>query len=353
MTLSLDTSNQVSSSSSPITIPITTTKGSGQIVVCIASGAASVSSVAGAGLTFNQEKAGVTSGSWSLMDIYSAPYTTNFSGNITVTLSAASFTTITVFAVGGADTTSNVNSPPYDSNVSLPALSAAGAASGTTSNSTDFVFAFCGTGSTDTATGAWTLMPNSGSNFVATLYQITSSTGTYTASTTGGVFGSLVDAIVQASTATSLTATNLATGAAGFANSEPIFSAFTPIWLNTWVLDNGLLGLDANSDSIYICSQQPVDFTTATSTYGLGSYSFGIGNVFPGSPTNGTPNGRVMTSNAITAGSVTANGTPTYWAIVDTANSRLLATGNLSGGVALTTSNQFALSAITVHIPSQ
>lgn len=158
--------------------------------------------------------------------------------------------------------------------------------------------------------------------------------------------------IVQAN-ATSLTATNLATGAAGFANSEPVFAGFTPIWLNTWVLDNGLLGLDANSDTVWICSQQPADFTGATVTYGLGSNSFGAGNVFPGSPTNGTPNGRVITSSAITAGNVTANGTPTYWAIVDTVNSRLLATGPLSGGIPIVATNQFALSAITIHIPSQ
>ena len=124
------------------------------------------------------------------------------------------------------------------------------------------------------------------------------------------------------------------------------------IWVNTWVLDNGLLGLDANADSVYICSQQPADFTGATVTFGLGSYSFGVGNVFPGSPTNGVPNGRVYTSNAVTVGNVTANGTPTFWAIIDTANSRLLATGPLSGGVAVINGNSFTLSAISVHIPS-
>lgn len=126
----------------------------------------------------------------------------------------------------------------------------------------------------------------------------------------------------------------------------------TLIWINTWVLDNGLIGLENDADSIYICSQQPVDFTTATSTYGLGSYSFGVGNVFTG-PTSGSPNGRLVTSGAISSGSVTASGTPTYWAVIDTANSRLLATGLLSNVGAVATGNQFTLSAVTVHIPSQ
>jgi hypothetical protein len=149
-----------------------------------------------------------------------------------------------------------------------------------------------------------------------------------------------------------LTATNLASGADGFGNNKPILSAFTPIWINTWVLDNGLTGLKNNADSIYLCSQQPVDFTTATVTYGLGSHSFGVGSVF-GAPANGAPNGRVVTSGAITNGNITANGTPTYWAAVDTANSRLLATGPLSGGGPITSGNQFTLSAVSVHIPSQ
>jgi hypothetical protein len=147
------------------------------------------------------------------------------------------------------------------------------------------------------------------------------------------------------------TSTNLTAGAAGFANSEPALSAFTPIWINTWVLDNGLLGLQSDADSIYVCTQQPVDFTTATSTSGLGSYSFGVGNVF-GSPANGTPNGRIVTSGAITAGNVTASGIPTYWAAIDTANSRLLATGLLSGGSAVVSGNQFTLGAVAVHLPS-
>jgi hypothetical protein len=152
------------------------------------------------------------------------------------------------------------------------------------------------------------------------------------------------------STPPAFTATNLATGAAGFSNSQPAFTSFTPIWINTWVLDNGLLGLDANSDSIYICSQQPVDFTGATVTYALGSATFGAGNVF-GSPANGSPNGRVMTSVPVAAGTVTASGTPTYWAVVDSANSRLLATGLLSG-IPLTVGNLFSLGAVNVHIPA-
>jgi hypothetical protein len=123
------------------------------------------------------------------------------------------------------------------------------------------------------------------------------------------------------------------------------------IWLNTWVLDNGLLGLKSNADSIYVCSQQPADFTGATVTYGLGSYSFGVGNVF-GAPANGSPSGRAVTSGAISAGSITAAGTPTYWAAIDTASARLLATGPLSGGVAVIAGQLFTLGAFSIDIPS-
>jgi hypothetical protein len=100
-----------------------------------------------------------------------------------------------------------------------------------------------------------------------------------------------------------------------------------------------------------VCSQQPTDFTTATSTYALGNKNFGVGNAF-GAPTTGSP-GRSVTSTAITDGAVTASGTVTAWAAVDSVNSLLLASGPLSGGQAVTAGQTFSLSALTVRLPGQ
>jgi hypothetical protein len=148
----------------------------------------------------------------------------------------------------------------------------------------------------------------------------------------------------------SLTASNLAAGAAGL--GVPVFVAFTPIWVNTWVLDNGLTGLVNTANAIYICSAQPTTYTGATVTLALGSYTFGVGAVF-GPPANGSPNGRVVTSPAISNGSITANGTAAWWAATDSVNSRLLATGPIGGGGAVVSGNSFNLTAVTVHLPSQ
>jgi hypothetical protein len=121
--------------------------------------------------------------------------------------------------------------------------------------------------------------------------------------------------------------------------------------LGNAILDSGLNDLHTNADKIYVCSQQPTDFTTATSTYALGNKNFGVGNVF-GAPATGSP-GRSITSIAITDGSVTANGTVSAWAVVDSVNSLLLASGPLTGGLAVTAGQTFSLSAMTIREPGQ
>lgn len=116
------------------------------------------------------------------------------------------------------------------------------------------------------------------------------------------------------------------------------------------VLDNGLKVLDDEATHIYICSQAPTTYTEATSTYALGNKNFGAGAVF-NSPAAGSPNGRQVTSNAVTNGSVTANGTPARWAITDNANSRLLAEGAFTGAVAITSGQVWSLSAMAIQLP--
>jgi hypothetical protein len=62
-----------------------------------------------------------------------------------------------------------------------------------------------------------------------------------------------------------------------------------------------------------------------------------------------------VTIAAITDGSVTATGTATHYAIVDTSATyggpRLLATGSLSASQAVTSGNTFTLSSAVIGIP--
>ena len=61
--------------------------------------------------------------------------------------------------------------------------------------------------------------------------------------------------------------------------------------------------------------------------------------------------GREVVVAAITDGSVTGTGTATHYAIVDTVNSRLLATSTLTASQSVTSGNTFTLSSVAVGIP--
>lgn len=172
---------------------LTTSAGFGQIVVAIATNAASVSSVTATGLVFTQRGAGWTSGFGTATgQEWVAPYTSNFSGVITITLSSNVYGQACAWAIGGANTNT-----PFDSNVSLPAISASSTATGTTSNANDFVYAIAASTSTDTPGAGWTLVASASSLTVE--YQIVSATGSFTSNTGSGPVGSIVDAIIQGS----------------------------------------------------------------------------------------------------------------------------------------------------------
>ena len=114
-----------------------------------------------------------------------------------------------------------------------------------------------------------------------------------------------------------------------------------------YVLDAALAKLDTEANRLDICSQEPTTYTEATSTYTLGNKT----SLSVGAPADRTPNGRKVTVAAITGGSVTATATATHWAIVDTGNSRLLATGALASSQAVTSGNTFTLGTIDIGIP--
>lgn len=119
-------------------------------------------------------------------------------------------------------------------------------------------------------------------------------------------------------------------------------------FLNDRVLDNGLTVLDTEANRLDICSAEPTTYTQATSTNSLGNKT----SLSIGAPTARTPNGRKVVVAAITNGTVTADGTATHIAIVDTANSRLLATQALTASQVVTSGNTFTLPTIDIGIPA-
>jgi len=113
------------------------------------------------------------------------------------------------------------------------------------------------------------------------------------------------------------------------------------------VFDNGLTVLDTEANRIDITSQEVTTYAEATSTYTLGnSTSLSIG-----APTDRSGGGREVTVAAISDGSVTGDGTATHYSIVDTANSRLLATGSLTASQVVSDGNTFTLGSFTIGIP--
>lgn len=125
-------------------------------------------------------------------------------------------------------------------------------------------------------------------------------------------------------------------------------------YINDRVLDSGLTVLDIEANRLDITSQEATTYAQAT---GSGSGAYSLGNktaISIGAPAARTPNGRKVTVAAITGGGITGNGTATHWAITDTVNSRLLATGQLSASLVLALgvgNNTFSLNAFDIGIP--
>ena len=117
--------------------------------------------------------------------------------------------------------------------------------------------------------------------------------------------------------------------------------------LNNRVFDSGLSVLDTEANKVVITSQEATTYTEANATYALGnSTSLSIA-----APTDRSGGGREVVVAAITDGSITATGTATHYAIVDTVNSRLLATSTLSASQSVTSGNSFTLASFTIGIP--
>ena len=115
------------------------------------------------------------------------------------------------------------------------------------------------------------------------------------------------------------------------------------------VFDNGLTVLDTEADKLYITSAQAATLAEATTTYALGNKTLAAGDI--SAPSDRTGGGRKVTVSALSGGSVTATGTATHYAIIDSVNSRLLAAGDLGASQAVTSGNTFSVTTIDIGIP--
>ena len=120
-------------------------------------------------------------------------------------------------------------------------------------------------------------------------------------------------------------------------------------FLGDRVFDNGLTVLDTEADKLYITSAQAATLAEATTTYALGNKTLAAGDI--SAPSDRTGGGRKVTVSALSGGSVTATGTATHYAIIDSVNSRLLAAANLGASQAVTSGNTFSVTSLEIGIP--
>jgi hypothetical protein len=118
--------------------------------------------------------------------------------------------------------------------------------------------------------------------------------------------------------------------------------------ISDYTLDASLSILDTAANRIDICSAEPTTFTAATVTLTLGNGVPAIGSPVDRAASGG---GRKVIASALGDTAVTATGTATHFAISDTVNSRLLATGALANPQAVALGNPFTLTTYDIGIP--
>lgn len=119
-------------------------------------------------------------------------------------------------------------------------------------------------------------------------------------------------------------------------------------FINDIVFDSGLVILDTQATSLYINDiEASGNYTNAITTYNLG-VKHGI---TIGAPADGVTNGRRVTVSSISDGVVSSGNTASFWAIVDSGNSRVLATGSLTTPQVVSSGNTFTLTAFDISIP--
>lgn len=114
------------------------------------------------------------------------------------------------------------------------------------------------------------------------------------------------------------------------------------------ILDGALQVIrNAATPVLHICSSEPANFAGVAAVT-LGNKSAPT----IGAQADASPDGRQISIDTFTDGTVTATGTGTHWALVDTTTSTLLATVAVPASQALTSGNPLAMtSELVIRIP--
>ena len=115
--------------------------------------------------------------------------------------------------------------------------------------------------------------------------------------------------------------------------------------VSDYVLDGAMLRV-AESNRLHLCSAEPTSYAEATASVSLGFAPISIG-----APVAHVPSGRKIVVPPILNGTVTATGSGAFWALVDTANSRLAWTGAMQDPLAVNVGELFTTPAFDVYIP--
>lgn len=121
------------------------------------------------------------------------------------------------------------------------------------------------------------------------------------------------------------------------------------------VLDQALTYLGTNALRIDLCGSEPTTYTEATSTFTLANATGGAGFTAPlvAAPANKAPNGRQVSTAAVSAASVTGTATANWAAITkNTATTALLVVLAITAQ-ALTSGNTWSMATSTIGIPNQ
>lgn len=114
-----------------------------------------------------------------------------------------------------------------------------------------------------------------------------------------------------------------------------------------YVLDAALFKITTDANRLDITSQEASSYVEATKTYSLGNKA----QIQVSNPSDRATNGRHVTIAAISDGLITSTGKARHWALTDTMNARLLATGYLSEPQSVTSGNTFTMGSISIGIP--
>jgi hypothetical protein len=113
------------------------------------------------------------------------------------------------------------------------------------------------------------------------------------------------------------------------------------------VFDAALQVLIDDGNRLDLCSQEPTNYTEATSTYSLGNQT----SITIGTIADGDVSGRKVTVSATSGGTIDATGTATHYAISDAVGSQLLAAGDLTTSQQVVSGNTFTTEAFDIELP--